>query len=147
MRRSLILLLSLCLCAAAVMAAGCGGGGDKSATPEEVTEKFVKAAMAGDADTAYSLISESSKGEIEDKEELVEGVGEGVSEYSVGKASISGDTAKVATSLTLKDLDFEMKFDMVLVKEGGAWKIDLAQTQAEMEKAVEEFMKDFEPQQ
>ncbi len=143
MRRSLVLLLALCLCAAVLVAAGCGGG-DKSATPEQVVEKFVKAAMAGDADTAYSLISESSKGEIESKEELVEGVGEGVSEYSVGGASISGDTAKVATSLTLKDLEFEMEFDMILVKEGGAWKVDLAQTQAEMEKAVEEFMQNFE---
>jgi len=50
----------------------------------------------------------------------------------------------VQTSLTLKDLDFKMEFEMVLVKEGGAWKIDLKQTQTEMEKAVEEYMKQFE---
>ncbi|MBC7230951.1 MAG: DUF4878 domain-containing protein [Actinobacteria bacterium] len=144
MRRSLILLMSLCLCAAVLAVVGCGGGGDKSASPEQVVEKFVKAALAGDADTAYSLITEGSKGEVENKEDLVEGVSEGVSEHSVGKSSISGDTARVQTSLTLKDLDFKMEFEMVLVKEGGAWKIDLKQTQTEMEKAVEEYMKQFE---
>ncbi|NPV58703.1 MAG: DUF4878 domain-containing protein [Actinobacteria bacterium] len=146
MRKVFILLLSLCIGVAALVVVGCGGGGS-SDSPEQVVEKFVKATMAGDADTAYSLISEDSKDEIESKEELVEGVGEGVSDYSVGGASVSGDTAKVATSLTLKDIDFEMKFDMILVKEGGAWKIDLAQTQTEMEKALEEFMKEFEPEE
>lgn len=146
MRKAFILLLSLCIGVAALAVVGCGGGGS-SDSPEQVVEKFIKATIAGDADTAYSLISEDSKDEIETKEQLVEGVGEGVSDYSVGGASVSGDTAKVAASLTLKDLEFEMKFDMILVKEDGAWKIDLAQTQTEMEKTIEEFMKDFEPEE
>ena len=144
MRKAVVLSLSLSLFLFAVILAAVGCGGGSSDAPEKVAEEFIKASIDGDADAAYALISKDSTGLVENKEDLVAGMSEGISEYHVGGASIAGDTAKVATSLTLKDLDFEMKFDMILVKEGGSWKIDLAQTQTEMEKAVEEFMKDFE---
>jgi len=146
MKKAVIILLVLALAAAMLAFAGCGGGGS-SDTPEQVVEQFLSASMEENADAAYELISEDSKSELEDKESLVAGFSEGVDGYEVGTATISGDEARVPVSFNLAGLEAAVEFDMVLVKEDGAWKIAVADTNLEAEKALEELMQQLQPTQ
>lgn len=131
----LILMLAACL--------GCGGGAD---TPQQVAEKFVQAMLDEDGDAAWAIITAASKEGIS-KEELVEGGSEGIEDYSIGEAVTAGDEAKVKTSFVLTGLDKPMEFDMVLVREDGAWKVSLADTQAEIEKSLEALLEELGIQQ
>ncbi len=98
-----------------------------------------------DADTAFKLLDRESQAEVGDKSQLVEGFSESIDSYSVGHPDISGDKAWVPLTLKLKAFESELKFNMILVTEDGAWRISLPESEAEMEKAMEELFKEIEP--
>ncbi len=147
MRRAVIVLFVLALAAATLAFAGCGGDGTSSNTPEQVVGEFLAAAVEGDADTAFELISEDSKTEVGDKENLVAGFSDSVSSYEVGDATITGDKAMVPVNYQLQGMDGGLEFNTVLIMENGSWKISLSDTNAEAEKALDELMQEFEPTQ
>lgn len=107
--------------------------------------KFYEAAMAKDADTAFKLLDRQSQAEVEDKEQFVTGFSESIETYSVGHPEVSGEKAKVPVSLKLKPLEHELKFDMILVLEDGAWRISIPESEAEMMKARDQLFKQIEP--
>ncbi len=125
--------------------AGCGKKTETGGGPDTVVVKFFEASLAEDADLAYELLSRESRGEVEDKKELVEGFSESLDSYSVGHPDISGDKARVPVTLKLKAFESELKFDMILITEDGAWRISMPESEAEMEKAMEEIFKGIEP--
>jgi hypothetical protein len=145
MKKAIVAAFVLALALSTLAFAGCGdSGGDSSDNPEQVVEKFLAASMNGDADAAYELITEQSKEDVTDKEELVEGFSEGLDSYEVGKGSISGDRASVPVKFQLTGLDMEIEFNIILLKEDGSWKISGPDTDAETEKALEELYEEME---
>lgn len=124
---------------------GCGGKAEVTGGPDTVVVKFMEAALAEDADTAFHLLDRESQAEVGDKEQLVEGFSESIESYSVGHPEVSGERARVPLSLKLGAFEQEVSFGMILVTEDGAWKISLAESEAEMEKAMEEFFQEVQP--
>lgn len=124
---------------------GCGKEPGITGGPDTVVVRFFEAALSRDAETAYGLLSLESQGKVEDKKELVEGFAESIESYSAGHPEISGEKARVPVTLDLKAFEQELKFDMVLVTEDRAWRIDLTESEAELEKAMEEFFQRVEP--
>lgn len=143
MKKAIVILFVSALAAVTLAFAGCGDGGS-SDTPEQVVEKFLTAAMAGDADAAYDLISDDSKAEVGEKANLVEGFSASVAGYEVGAATIAGDKASVPVSYQFQGMEGSLAFDTILVKEGGGWKISLSETNAEAEKALEQLYQELD---
>ena len=146
MKRAVIFTFVLALAAATLAFAGCGDGGS-SLTPEQVVGEFLSAAMEGNADVAYDLITEDSKSEVGDKENLVAGFSDSVSKYEVGKGTVSGERASVPVSYELQGFDGGIEFDTILKQENGSWKISLSDTNAAAEEALNELMQEFETEQ
>ena len=146
MKKAVIFAFVLALAAATLAFAGCGNG-ESSFTPEQVVGEFLSAAMEGDADAAYDLITEESKSEVGDKESLVAGFSESVNSYEIGKGTVSGDRASVPVSYELEGLDGGIEFDTILNKENGSWKISLIDTNAAAEEALNELMQEYETEQ
>ncbi len=122
MKKLAVTLLVLALSVSVLAFAGCGGGGD-AGSPEEVVEEFMAATLAEDAEAVYGLLSADSQAEVTDKEELVAGSADAIDSYEVGEATISGDEARVPTSIVLAGLESSLDFEVVLLKEDGAWRI------------------------
>ncbi|MEW6555144.1 MAG: hypothetical protein AB1384_12770 [Actinomycetota bacterium] len=145
MKKLVVILLALALSVSIPALAGCGGGSNGADdSPEQVVEEFMSATLAEDADAVYELLSEDSQAEVTDKEELVAGSADAIDSYEVGKATINGDEARVATSIALTGFEGSLDFEVVLLKEGGAWKISLSETGASMDEAFEELMGEME---
>lgn len=146
--RHRILVIAVVLILAALFLSfpsGCGRKADLAGGPDTVVVKFYEAAMAKDADTAFKLLDRQSQAEVEDKEQFVTGFSESIETYSVGHPEVSGEKAKVPVSLKLKPLEHELKFDMILVLEDGAWRISIPESEAEMMKARDQLFKQIEP--
>ncbi|MBC7254288.1 MAG: hypothetical protein H5T72_10020 [Actinobacteria bacterium] len=135
------ILAALCLS----FPSGCGRKVDLTGGPDTVVVKFYEAAMAKEADTAFKLLDRESQAEVENKEQFVAGFSESIGSYSVGHPEVSGEKAKVPVTLKLKPLEHELRFDMVLVLEDGAWRISMPESEAEMMKARERLFKEIEP--
>ncbi|MFH1149023.1 MAG: hypothetical protein V1748_00960 [Actinomycetota bacterium] len=147
MKRVMVPLLALMLIAGAVVAVGCGGGSSsKSGDPEATVEQFMKSTMAEDADATYELLSSESQKGVENKEDLVEGAGDQIADWSVGEATQKGNTARVKVTMKMKGVEQELTFDVVLVEEGGAWKINLEETGKSMDEAINKLMESSSPQ-
>jgi len=146
MKKLAVTLLVLALSVSVLAFAGCGGGGNggDADSPEKVVEEFMAATLAEDAETVYGLLSADSQAEVTDKEELVAGSKDAIDSYEVGEATISGDEARVPTSIVLAGLESSLDFEVVLLKEDGAWKISLSETGASMDEAFDELMGDIE---
>ncbi len=147
MKKAIAMVLILALAVTALVFAGCGGSSGSGDSPEQVVEKFLKAAEKGDADTAYELVTQADKDALTDKQELTEGFTDifGTS-YEVGKGTVSGDTAKVPVKFDMGEqaMGMELEFNIVLHKEDGAWKISGDDTALEMEKTMEDMFGDLE---
>jgi Domain of unknown function (DUF4878) len=131
MRKFIVLACVLSLLAGATMLIGCGsnggGGGTSSDTPESVAKAFWTAALTGNADTSWALLSKSIQGNLKNKEAWAkQGVSNtlGSSTIEVGKATISGDTAKVTIKVMNGGTEV-ISEEVTLVKEGGAWKVEM----------------------
>lgn len=140
-----ICLLTSLLFSCLLLFFGCGEKVAVSGGPETIVVKFFEASLAGDADTAYNLLTEASKAEIKDKGELVKGFSESIDSYSAGSPKVSDNKARVPVTLKLKAFESNLSFDMILMLENGLWRISLSESGAELEKAMEELFKDFAP--
>jgi hypothetical protein len=119
------------------VAAGCGG----TESPATVAQDFWAAASDQDSLGVYALVDASAPGApengaaalrlIQTAQAKVDAAG---SEYSTGSASISGATATAPT--TASGSGGTLKFSTVLNQFDGAWKVDVAATAAELEKAT-----------
>jgi hypothetical protein len=146
MKKIVVTLLVLALSVSITALAGCGGdgnGGDAD-SPEQVVEKFMAATLAEDAETVYSLLSADSQAGVTDKEELVAGSTDAIDSYEVGTSTISGDEARVPTTIVLTGMDNPLEFEVVLLQENGAWKISLSETGASMDEAFNKLMGEIE---
>lgn len=144
-RPSFVAVLSVLVILVSLVIAGCGDKAEVTGGPDTVVVKFMEAALAEDADTAFQLLDRESQAEVGDKRQLVEGFSESIESYSVGHPEVSEERARVPLSLKLKAFEPEVSFGMILVTEDGAWKISLAESEAEMEKAMEEFFQEVQP--
>ncbi len=127
----------------AAVAAGCGEETGIPGGPEGTVERFLRACMAGDAETAELLITESSRREVEDLGRVVEGFRRIIEDYRIGSPHLSGTQARVPVSIRLTTVDADLGFDMILHQEGGSWKISLTETETEVNKAKEKVFRDF----
>ena len=146
MKKIVVTLLVLALSVSILALAGCGGGGNggNDDSPEQVVEEFMTATLAEDAEAVYDMLSVDSQAEVTDKEELVAGSADAIDSYDVGEATVSGDEARVPTTIVLTGLESTLEFDVVLLKEDGAWKISLSETGASMDEAFEKLMGEIE---
>ena len=146
MKKIVVTLLVLALSISILALAGCGGGGNggNDDSPEQVVEEFMTATLAEDAEAVYDMLSVDSQAEVTDKEELVAGSADAIDSYDVGEATVSGDEARVPTTIVLTGLESTLEFDVVLLKEDGAWKISLSETGASMDEAFEKLMGEIE---
>jgi len=127
MRKAVVLVCVLSLLASAAMLLGCGSSENTStaATPEEVAETFWNASLKGDADASWALLSKSIKEGLGDKSKWEASVRNDPNASVVaGKATIDGDSATVKVSIKSSGKEV-MTSDVSLVKEDGAWKVEL----------------------
>ena len=115
----------------------CGGG----SAPEEVAEKYMKAALNSDYGTMKKLSSEKNKGSVEKEEEAFKAKGippekkeffdkmKALTPKAAESANISEDGNSTTVKVSLLDKDgkkgkdsFDLK--VKLVKENDAWKVD-----------------------
>lgn len=117
--------------------------------PAKVAQAFVEAAKKADFTTLEKICSNSSKQTIALQKKFASQLGAAASKaageqwtnYKLGKATVEGDTAKVAIDLKQKiptnpfsptgmnhAKEIALKADIVLVKEEGKWKVDVLQT-------------------
>jgi len=129
--------------AAFFSAAGCGVEPVREEEPEKAVQLFLQTSMEENAEAAYNLITEESKKGIRDKNELVSGFAETFSSFSVGVAQISGNKARVPVDLEVKSFQEYLSFEVVVEKEGDAWKISLPETASEMERAYRLFIQKY----
>ena len=148
----------------AVLVLAAGGGAAwwflLRATPEKTVEAYVAAAKAGDQEKVKSLLSSETVTILEDLEKqfgdafskaAAPGGSAGMPpgapdiEMQVGKASVQGDTATVPLEVKMGDAQMppgfpdSAKVSVDLVREGGQWKIDLA----DQLKMAQQFAKAF----
>ncbi|MBL1265009.1 hypothetical protein [Candidatus Methylomicrobium oryzae] len=91
--------------------------------PEKVTQAFWEAMAQGDPEIARTYTTQVSQYLITKQPELEQ------ASPRTGSAKVDGDSAKVATVLTLKKPDNrKVVFDTVLVEEDDQWKVDYLQT-------------------
>lgn len=89
-------------------------------TPEQVTQAFWQAMTDGDLVAAKSHTLKDSQHLLTRQQNLLD------ASLAIGKASIDGDHATVATVLTLQQPENGkvLNFDTVLAKENERWKVD-----------------------
>lgn len=106
--------------------AGCGGsgGGDASQSAEQAVKTFFKAYEGKDAGTTWDLLSSDSKKKVKkaDWEKILKSADD--VKFSVGKVTVSGD--KATASVTANLVGERSTEDIPVVKENGAWKVDMA---------------------
>lgn len=147
MKKALAIMMAVLACIV-LLPAGCGGGEESGPSiedvntenPVKVTEAFLAATVAGDAELAWELITELSRTTMK-KDELVEGADEFIMDFEVGTAVTDESISRVEVTMTMKEQDEEhtITFDFVLVDEDGEWKVSMGDTHLEMQKAYQEM--------
>ena len=123
MRKTFVLLPAAALACACF--AGCGG----EASPVDVVRDFMQSLVKGDYERAYGLLSEESRDAIpyeEFREEMGKGVPDNLEGVEFELLQQTSDRAGVGISFPYGEGG-----EISLVKEGGAWRIDLADAYAE----------------
>jgi hypothetical protein len=109
-------------------AAGCGGGQAPARTPSEVTQDFLETLKDGDYAAAYGMLSSADRDSMTEKQ-WTEDVGRelaGIDE-SVTCEVTDEESAKneAVVGIELTQGGESETFYIVLLKEGGAWKVSL----------------------
>jgi hypothetical protein len=110
-----------------VLTAGCGDGGETSTpgAPDEVAEAFWAAALKGDADASWEMLSKNVQAGLEDKAKWSESVrNDPNASVQAGKATVTGDTSTVPVKI-LSSGEEVYTSDVSLVKEDGEWKVQI----------------------
>ena len=102
MRKVGVFLLVAFMMISLIAVIGCGGE-DTSESPKEVADKYMKASIALDVDTAYSLLSEVDQDNLSKEQMRAEAQElEGLKfSYELGEERISGDEATVEVTLII----------------------------------------------
>jgi hypothetical protein len=130
MRKVGVFLLIAFMMISLIAVIGCGGE-DTSESPKEVADKYMKASIDLDVDTAYSLLSEVDQDNLSKEQMRAEAQElEGLKfSYELGEEKISGDEATVEVTLIIENEETgeseRLDEALNLVKENGAWKIYL----------------------
>jgi hypothetical protein len=130
MRKVGVFLLIAFMMISLIAVIGCGGE-DTSESPKEVADKYMKASIDLDVDTAYSLLSEVDQDNLSKEQMRAEAQElEGLKfSYELGEERISGDEATVEVTLIIENEETgeseRLDEALNLVKENGAWKIYL----------------------
>lgn len=146
MRKELVIAVFLAQCLLGTVflsVTGCGVEAAKEEGPEKTASLFLQACMDEDAEAAYNLLTEESKRDLGDKSELVSGFAEAFSSFAVGNPETSGNRARAPVELEVRAFQRSLSFQVVLSKEGDAWKVSLPETAAEMERAYKDFMREY----
>jgi hypothetical protein len=102
-----------------LLLSGCQSG----PPPEKVTQAFWEAMAQGDPEIARTYTTQVSQYLVTKQPELEQ------ASLQTGAVKVDGDTAKVATILTLKRPDNrKVAFDTVLIEEDDEWKVEYLQT-------------------
>ncbi len=124
MRKIMVLACILSLLVPAAVLVGCGSGGSSSGTPESVAQAFWAAALKGDSNTTWAMLSKSFQANIKNKADWAKTqmTNNPTATVEAGKATITGNMATV--SVKIKSRGTEITSQTVsLVKEDGVWKV------------------------
>jgi Domain of unknown function (DUF4878) len=129
MRKTVVIVCAFSLLLSAAVLAGCGSGGGSSTSPVGVTKAFLAAAIKNDVNTTWGMLSRNTQVSMKNKATFAEtlktfGPNDKV---VIGKATVTGDKAEVRVDYKHGGGETTDKVTIVLVKDGGAWKIDLTQ--------------------
>jgi len=93
-------------------------------TPKQVTTAFWEAMADGDVDAARQYATEETQHLVTQQQNLEDAT------LKTGEVLIDGSNATVSTVLTLKkpQLNKDLSFDTVLLKENDLWKVDYQRT-------------------
>ena len=132
------LSLPMIICAAtlSVLASlGCGGAGGE-ASPVDATREFMTEVINGDYESAYGMLSEASQ-DMVSYEEFTEGMNEGTPESLEGvEFRLTQETsASAEVAITWPGGDTG---SLPLVREDGAWRLDLTDSYGEAKESAEE---------
>ena len=130
MKKFAVLACILSLLIPAVVLAGCGGTSTPSSseTPGSVAKAFWSASLQGDAATSWSLLAQSIRSRVKDQAAWASsGVTNTLNGGSiqVGKTIVKGNSATVTIKIMSSSEKEIMSEDVSLVKENGAWKIEI----------------------
>jgi len=123
-RKFAILACILSILASAIALVGCGGGGSSSQTPEKAAKTFWEAVAKQDADTSWALMAKNVQSYFKNTAGWARTLPapDPKASVEVGKATITGDTAKVSVNM-LSGGNVIYKTNVSLVKEDGIWKV------------------------
>ena len=127
MRKVVVLACILSLLVPAAVLVGCGSGGSSSETPASVAKAFWTAALKGDANASWAMLSKTVKAGLKNESAWAKsGVRNNptATVEVVGKPTITGDQAKVSVKIKSGGTEI-MTEEVVLVKEGGVWKVEM----------------------
>jgi len=93
-------------------------------TPKQVTRAFWEAMAVGDVDAARQYTTEETQHLVTQQQNLEDAM------LKTGEVLIDGSNATVSTVLTLKkpQLNKDLSFDTILLKENDLWKVDYQRT-------------------
>jgi len=118
-----------CLAAAllTIIVAACA-----SSDPAAVAEAFWQAGRDGDIERARSFVSASSSAKMND------GTSSTLEDVWIGESTVDGDGATVETRVMAAtgEQSRQIDFNTIMVREDGAWKVDLDATSQEMMKEI-----------
>jgi hypothetical protein len=122
--------LRIAVAAALPFAFACG---ELALTPPQVTEQFWEALRAGEFETARAHASASSASLVDDLK-----ADRRIEEVLLGEALLGERTAIVRTSLATSQGDRRLHttFDTHLVREAGAWRVDVEATRRALTSAL-----------
>ena len=127
MRKSGVLACILSILVSAIVLVGCGGAGSSSETPEQVAKAFFAAYQNKDASTTWNMMSsntqKSGKNEADWEKYLNEALSDPI-KFTVGKVTVNGNKATAEVTATVSGQSSPAT--VPLVKENGAWKVDMA---------------------
>lgn len=126
MRKVMVLTCILSLLVPAVVLVGCGSGGSSSGTPAGVAKAFWSAALKGDSDTTWAMLSKSLQARLKNKAAWAktQTTINATATVEAGKATITGDTATVSVKIKSGGTEITTS-EVSLVKEDGVWKVEL----------------------
>jgi hypothetical protein len=125
-----------CACLLPALLAGCTDGGKTTPDPDyqaadATTKTFLTALRNRDGGSAYGMLSQDYRGRLSEEEkqakamrvDLVEG--KPVAEWRYGPGKLSDQKDRATFEGLVEREGGHSEFTLLLVKEGGAWRVDL----------------------
>ncbi|MGE0482733.1 MAG: hypothetical protein AB7Q81_01190 [Gammaproteobacteria bacterium] len=111
-----------------VLALAMLGGCVKPLAPQDVADRFWRAIVAKQPAKTRRYVLERDRDQVRQGDEVLP-----ISRYALGRIVIDGESASVATEITLDgDQPVTLTIDTVMAREDGQWRIDYQATVAEI---------------